>query len=363
MGPRDKQKTPATGFSAPTLSLVEYVKIATGQSFGARKDGIRGPRLRKGRMNRVLLYNGCFNPPHHGHLAHLIHAYRYAGGFDSLGDSGSGHSTAAKNNDDGGGDGSSGSRSEDAVIGAIILVAPDVYLSYKFPTHKKNLHLPENQRIELWETALSHPQVNAREWCAVIPESDWMTVESELEDLCAGDGVQVEYVRLAGGDKVSRRLVEHGAWGCVVTVTADVSRGVDFCERDGDGYRLHRIKGHGEWKRAVQDDDDDDGDTGEGKKKGRRDVWTCSHAKRRDRELLFVTSREDERVDPNVSSTEVRRIISDVVSTSTTYAYTAQQTQDLLEKELSGVALSSELLARYIVEVPSFFVEKGWTSC
>lgn len=40
---------------------------------------INQPLLKKGRMNRILLYIGAFNPPHRGHMLVLHHGYRDCG--------------------------------------------------------------------------------------------------------------------------------------------------------------------------------------------------------------------------------------------------------------------------------------------
>ncbi|OTA87880.1 hypothetical protein M434DRAFT_35126 [Hypoxylon sp. CO27-5] len=335
------------------------------------------PTLKKGHINRILLYNGCFNPPHQGHLAQLTHAYRHSG-------------------------------ADLHIVGAVVLVAGDQYLKWKMGRSPSALRLSVAQRIELWNRELRARERErdgsaADRWCWVIPEDKWSATADELERLFEMDGFEVEFVRLAGGDKVGLRGVEHGVWGCGMTVTTDVSRPVEFCERVGGGggeVRLRDLPGHTKWKRVLQQGDAVGEDNDAGVRGGapaqtlastslagyvsqvclrghcpprsytstgvsvpsrrspvrlwtpptpivpehKREVWVCesTYFTRGTYTVRFVTSTLQERLDPNLSSTKLREIITEATAPS--------QGGRVLEDRLRGVALSPELLAKFITE-------------
>jgi hypothetical protein len=72
-----------------------------------RQDEVE-PLLKKGKTNRILVYPGAFNPPHRGHMRALQHAFHECG-------------------------------PEFNAVAAIVLLAPDTYLSYKNETSSRNL--------------------------------------------------------------------------------------------------------------------------------------------------------------------------------------------------------------------------------
>ena len=176
------------------------------------------PTLSKTRTNRILIYNGCFNPPHHGHRALLYHSFHHCG--------------------------------EDLnVVAAIVLVAGDHYLGWKLPRHSQALRLSVAQRMQLWDAELEG-RVN---WCFVCPEDDWFVVEVVLGRELRRDGFSVEFVHVVGGDKVSRASQTHGVWGCQTMITSDICRPVDFYpDRDSAPQNLTR---HGPWRRVEVDDE------------------------------------------------------------------------------------------------------------
>lgn len=164
------------------------------------------PTLARGRTNRILLYNGCFNPPHRGHLALLEQAFHHGG--------------------------------EDLhMIAAVVLVASDAYLRWKARGGVRDaVPLSVAQRVQLWQGALLEEKhehtfstsTSTSSWCLVHPEEDWWRVTQHLEAALERDGFAVEWVRVAGGDKVTRHIQAHGEWGCRTLITSDVCRPVDF---------------------------------------------------------------------------------------------------------------------------------------
>ncbi|KAI1657610.1 hypothetical protein F4813DRAFT_69970 [Daldinia decipiens] len=327
-----------TATATAPLLLDEYIRRVVGSSSSSSSSTFPTQHrssptiLEGGRTNHVLLYNGCFNPPHRGHLAQLVYAFRHAG-------------------------------PDLNVVGAVVLVADDLYLEWKLARQRGALRLRQKQRVRLWEEELA--RIAEGERCWVLSETLWPGHADKLERLFERDGVDVEFVRLAGGDKVRVATVEHGLWGCRTVVTTDVSRPVDFYSGSvGDVSLPMPLNRHGGWKRVVGERQGEDGSgrdeegignetrvtestiissslTSTSAPQTRRNVWTCDHGPSGSHyNVRFIASSHDERVDPDLSSTKIRAIIA------------AGKKLDVgqLEEKLRGIALSPGLLARYIKE-------------
>ncbi|KAI1801178.1 hypothetical protein F4811DRAFT_535488 [Daldinia bambusicola] len=345
----------ATANATAPLLLGEYMRHAVSSSPSSSSPSTASPPtqhgsspaiLKRDRTNHILLYNGCFNPPHRGHLAHLVHAFRHAGAGLH-------------------------------VVGAAILVADEPYLKWKLAGRRGAQRLGLEQRVRLWTEELARTEVRRRrddddgdaiigEWCWVLSETLWPLYVDMLEHLFDRDRVDVEFVRLAGGDKVSVEWVEHGAWGCDSMITTDVSRPVDFYSNNLGELSLPRpLRGHSGWEMVIgnrQGNPTRDGrdntvnknntvpsSLSSSPQQGRiipttsqysRDVWTCSH-QLNGRTIYFIPSSHDERIDPDLSSTKLREIM----------AGSDNLDVNQLEEKLHGMALSPGLLAQYIKEV------------
>ncbi|KAI1464279.1 uncharacterized protein F4812DRAFT_444050 [Daldinia caldariorum] len=351
------QPNPQVGLGAATanatapLLLGEYMRHAVSSPSSSSPSTASLPTqhgsslaiLERDRTNHILLYNGCFNPPHRGHLAHLVHAFRYAGAGLH-------------------------------VVGAAILVADDLYLKWKLAGRHGAQRLGLEQRMRLWTEELARTEVRRRgddgdaiigEWCWVFSETLWPLYVDRLEHSFDRDGVDVEFVRLAGGDKVTVEWVEHGVWGCDSMITTDVSRPVDFYSNNAGEFSLPRpLRGHSGWETVVgnrqgnptregRDNTVDRNNTVPSSsisspQQGRiilttsqysRDVWTCSH-QGNGCTIYFIPSSHVERIDPDLSSTKIREIMADSDNLDV----------NQLEEKLRGMALSPGLLAQYIKE-------------
>ncbi len=296
------------------------------------------PTLSRQRSNRIILYNGCFNPPHRGHLALLEHAFHHCG--------------------------------EDLnVVAAVILVASEEYLRWKLLVQASDVPFSQAQRVQLW-----HGEVGHLNWCLVYPEDQWWEVSAKLKHDLQGDGFELEFVRIAGGDKVNQKSQAHGEWSCRKLITSDVCRPVDFFENDAPVS----LRGHGPWKKVPVDEEalqerarqhvlylQSTGENAAGEAgsdtaqpdPGKEDIilaerireeylrslsvaekrrlWICDCTSNpKGYSIRFIAS--DEHLDPGISSTGLRDII----------AYTPVQE---LEEKLKGVALSPALLTSFIL--------------
>ena len=157
------------------------------------------PLLRPRGVNRILIYPGCFNPPHRGHLELLKHVFLNAG--DDL-----------------------------QITAAIVIPIDEKHLAHKTRSEKKVLVLPREQRIELWQTS-GLPK--DRIWLFDRSQSDWAIFKGRLVECFRANSVEVKFMLLGGPDWVnSIRVPDAARWGCTDIITSDISRAVNF--RYGD---------------------------------------------------------------------------------------------------------------------------------
>ncbi|KAK7749056.1 hypothetical protein SLS62_008451 [Diatrype stigma] len=328
------------------------------------------PTLSRDHANRILLFNGCFNPPHRGHLALLEDAFHHSG--------------------------------EDLhAIAAVVLVASEEYLRWKFHRPRaegRDVHLSDAQRIQLWEGELGATNNN---WCLAYPEDQWWEVSDRLKRDLARDGFELEFVRVAGGDKVGLRSQAHGQWNCRTLITSDICRRVDFFDGGGKGHgddggndSPATLKNHRPWrevkvadeilrerarqhvlhspgldgsgvvmavagdaggtgaaaaataaKSSLVEDNEEDREAALARRideeylrslsvRNKKRLWTCDcTSNSRGYTLRFIAS--DDHLSPDISSTNLRNIIANTELSE-------------LEDKLQGIALSPALLTRFV---------------
>jgi hypothetical protein len=163
------------------------------------------------------LYPGSFNPPHHGHLALLQHAY--------------------------------GSSQDDInIIAAIILPLDDDCIERKCRAAGEDLVLTKDQRVRLWRG-----EFGQSDWYWVYDRSrkDWDSFRNRLTDAITQDGFHLKFVLLCGPDYVRRTSPPPwNAWDCDEIIVSDVSRSADFTTLDG---KLCRLQGCESWERVLYD--------------------------------------------------------------------------------------------------------------
>ena len=145
---------------------------------------IQPPTLRRGVKNRVIVYSGCFNPPHIGHKQVLTHAFFRSAYPD--------------------------------VVAAIVLPAGSQSVENKMAYYKRraresgdqqtgqagsgleNAVFRLSERAKLWKDDLLHP------WCWIFEyEEEFTDVFSTLENDAHEDGFRVDFVMIGGTDHVN----------------------------------------------------------------------------------------------------------------------------------------------------------------
>ncbi|KND91524.1 hypothetical protein TOPH_03847 [Tolypocladium ophioglossoides CBS 100239] len=276
------------------------------------------PLLRPNRApNHVLLYPGCFNPPHKGHLALLNQVLRNAGADLSL-------------------------------AAAVIVLTDDDKLAAKNRKEERPLLLSKARRAALWREA---GITGDRVWVFGGSEDSWKGLRGQLQRNLARQKIDLRFLLLVGPDWISvRSATDPKSWGCVEAVTSDISRPAAF--RCPNSLRQLpkcslwapcSYQSSGQPSMAVAETPCETPADGSNSAPGlvyasTAVVSTCQTLRKPLRRYRFVPCELGDRPQGEApSSTEIRRII-------------ATCGREQLEGELAKVALSPSLLAMYALE-------------
>ncbi|KAI1774432.1 hypothetical protein F4818DRAFT_419925 [Hypoxylon cercidicola] len=166
------------------------------------------PQLEKGRMNRIILFAGCFNPPHRGHQELLDRAFSCTRDIN--------------------------------VIAAFVFPISDRGVRKK--EYADDIWFTRAERVRLW-TGNQGPH----DWLWVYNRSsdEWRTFLERLTGAVQRDGFQLEYVRLFGPDHVRINSVPGPLLAVENIIVGNVGRAADFVGEDG---RLTRLMTCGAWQ-------------------------------------------------------------------------------------------------------------------
>ncbi|KAH6868785.1 hypothetical protein BKA58DRAFT_201028 [Alternaria rosae] len=184
----------ATNSTAP---LEGYIQRALGDptaSIFARSDLMPPPYLIKEKINYILTFRGCFNPPYQGHKETLCHGFFRGGEGIHL-------------------------------IAAFIFPLDDYSVAWKYNRGKscsKDLILTLQQRINLINNSGLY---GGWHWCHPHGEPGSEAFKDRLISEAAVDGFNIQYITLTGPDHVDRGYGSLGYYGPTIVVgTGDRER-------------------------------------------------------------------------------------------------------------------------------------------
>ncbi|KAI2626437.1 hypothetical protein GGR54DRAFT_470320 [Hypoxylon sp. NC1633] len=167
------------------------------------------PQLEKGRKNRIIVYPGCFNPPHRGHQALINRAF---------------------------------SCTQDIhVVAAIVIPIGD--LAGRGKAYGNEVLFTLAERVRLW-TGDHGPH----DWLWVYPHGKyhWKYFQARLTSAASRDGFRLQFLYLGGPDNVGNdgEVPLDVGWQCRNVLVCDAGRKADFVRADGT---LARIEGCRSW--------------------------------------------------------------------------------------------------------------------
>ncbi|KAK9780101.1 hypothetical protein SCAR479_03225 [Seiridium cardinale] len=271
------------------------------------------PMLRRDCTNRIIYYIGSFNPPHLGHLALIDHVFSNTNHASSL---------------------ASSTPPPAGTLNAVALF----WATAEAQVPALHLHLDIDQRSKLLRDGIPEDLKRKGVWAFPEDLGEWWTFHPRLRDVCERDGFELEFVELLGPDYVLQAFPQCS--GMHGVVTSNVCRKADFVVDTPEGGDLVTLGGFGPWDQLDRDEGvelpPELKHEGSQEQKATDSVWVCQKSRNLDYRIWFVQC-DKPTLDPDLSSTGLRQIVEG-------------GELDDLEDRVRGIAMSPELLVKYVKE-------------
>jgi hypothetical protein len=153
---------------------------------------ITTPTLRSDRENRILLYPGCFNPPHHDHTALLWHIFLCT---------------------------------HTSTIAAMIFPVDEVDGKRFTNINGRTFELSRYQRSQLWQDEI----LGRFSWVCSVGELQYPEFRYMVERLAWAEGFQIQFVSTHGADQFEDGELPSSD----SVITSDVTRPIEFVNDRG----------------------------------------------------------------------------------------------------------------------------------
>ncbi|KAJ5709696.1 hypothetical protein N7493_009987 [Penicillium malachiteum] len=181
----------------PTPTLESYVLQIAGHE-KLLGDGYKFTKtpLRAGVVNRILFYQGSFNPPHLGHLALIQHIYWNSG-------------------------------KDQNYLTAVVLPADQKILDEKQPPNHGQIIMTKEERASLWR---GHDTINGF-WIYTGSFKEWLAFFHQVRRAAGYDGFELEVSIMVGPDHLPdlQKYPALGKWGYTEWLFSDIAR--DYTDR------------------------------------------------------------------------------------------------------------------------------------
>ncbi|KAI1767912.1 hypothetical protein GGR53DRAFT_51852 [Hypoxylon sp. FL1150] len=185
--------------------------LSTSNPLFNRGSGRFRPQLDRRRINRIIFYRGCFNPPHVAHQALVHRAFSCTRDIN--------------------------------VIAAIVYLMSDESVQSK--KYASDISFTRAERVQLW-TGNQKPH----DWLYVYDRSSRECDEfkQRLVNATRKDGFHLEFVALYGADHLDP---VDDSWDPKNMIYSDAGRAADFLNEDGSAPRLNTYE---DWEPVIIDE-------------------------------------------------------------------------------------------------------------
>ncbi|KAI9682423.1 MAG: hypothetical protein M1829_000215 [Trizodia sp. TS-e1964] len=201
-----------------TALLSDYIKKLHGLPDPVLNSGTSHPQpvLRSDRINDILIYPGCFNPPHLGHYELLRHGFLRSG-------------------------------ADLNIVAAIIIPMSDRSARGKLWNEDEPVVFTMAERIRLWQGD------SPDQWFWIYDQGGtmWENFRYALQGTISVDGFRINWILLQGPDHIQvGRGISMTGWACSGVIVSNCSRPADFISRKS---KLKTLTNCEDWEGTAPD--------------------------------------------------------------------------------------------------------------